>query len=54
MLHPIGHPFNQVLKVFLIRRANHVANVVAHEGPVALLRLNAEAAPQIEHVVRDL
>src|SRR5207244_6537304 len=53
MLDAVGHPFNQVLKVLLNSRTDHIADVVAHEGPVAFLGLDAEAAPQIEHVVRD-
>src|SRR6266516_2035424 len=53
MLDAVGHPFNQVLKVLLISRTDHIADVVAHEGPVAFFGLDAEAAPQIEHVIRD-
>src|SRR5947209_4344254 len=54
MLDAVGHPLNQVLKVLLIPRANHIMDVVAQEGPVTLLRLDAKVAPQIEHVVRYL
>jgi hypothetical protein len=53
VLDTVGHPTNQILKVFLIPRTNHIVDVVAHEGPVTSPRLDTEAAPQIEHVVRD-
>src|SRR5262245_38464678 len=51
MLHRPRQPIDDVNNDFLITACNHLPDVVSHQRPVTMLRLDTPSAPQIEPIV---